>query len=209
MLYMGVLLFSLSISIDALGYSMGFGSKNRTLTLGNFFVLNLINTLILALFLQLFSSYEYLFKIAIISKLAPILLGIFGVYNVFISFYRVIKEIKLTKNTQQNTIKNSVNFSKFLMFNFAKKTRDNNYLILTDFLLLFLVFIFENAFSTFVFYTSFNDVLLFILSNFVFHFFFFLMGFNLGKRLAKKLKDHTNFISGYIFLWLSFIELFL
>lgn len=200
-----VLLFSLSISIDALGYSIGFGSKNVQIKLSQFLVLNLINSLILSLFLYCFSSFKYFFENPIIAQIGPILLGILGLLNVLNAFFsKFIEKIK-DKIINYFKQKNNKNSNKVI----TKISTENNYLMPIDLLFLFLVFIFENAFSTFVFYTNFTNVILFVFSNFVFHFMFFLLGFNIGKKLAKKVEKHTSFVSGYIFLWLAFIELFL
>lgn len=208
---MEVLLFSLSISIDALGYSLGFGSKNVNIGLPQFFVLNLINTTILSLFLFVFSNFEPIFKNHIVSLISPILLALFGTYYVASAFYKLIVNNKSSKTKKEP--KSTLKFSNFLIKTNNKKLKKmycvNNNLSCIDLTMLFLVFIFENAFSTFVFYTSFNNAILFVVTNFIFHFFFFLLGFNLGKKIASKLNNHTSFVSGYIFLTLSYIELFL
>lgn len=209
---MGVLFFSLSISVDALGYSLGFGSKNVTIGLSQFFILNLINTLILTIYLQIFNNFNYIFKNPVIESISPILLGLFGIFYVFKAFYSKIQENNGSRSfVKSNDIKYSfTNYLDKIYNRELKKTYPSkNYLLPTDLFMLFLIFVFENAFSTFVFYTTFNNIVLFVLSNFVFHFFFFLLGFNLGKKLASKLNGHTSFVSGYIFLCLSYVELFL
>lgn len=204
---MEVLLFSLSISIDALGYSLGFGSKNVIISLPQFFILNLINTIILTIYLQVFFNFEHIFKNPVVEKISPILLAVFGLYYVTSAFYFKLRKLKKTDRINKNNFINFLN--KKVSKQYAKTYIKNNYLSPSDLTMLFLVFIFENAFSTFVFYTSFNNAVLFVLTNFIFHFFFFLLGFNLGKKLAEKLNGHTSFISGYIFLCLAYVELFL
>ncbi len=200
-----ILLFSFSISIDALGYSIGFGSRNVTLKVSQFFVLNLINSLILSLFLWSFSSFKYFFENPTIAKISPILLAIFGACYVFNAFFSKIKPLIIEKFSKYNCKIERKKSNVMLTFNHPSE----NFLRPLDLSVLFLVFIFENAFSTFVFYSNFNNALLFVLSNFVFHFMFFLLGFNIGKKLVNRIEQHTSFVSGFIFLCLSYVELFL
>ena len=61
-----VLLFSFSISIDAFGYSLGFGSKNIKINKIDFFILNVVNSLILSLLLIIFSNFRNISVIYII-----------------------------------------------------------------------------------------------------------------------------------------------
>lgn len=232
-----ILLFSLSVSIDAFGYSLGFGSRNINIKLNQFLVLNLINTLVLLLFLSGFSNFEYLFKNPVISKISPFLLAFLGLYYVASGFNGLIYKIKGNKNGKKNKAKNNAK-SQRKIYNFCNNYSANCYeynkenklskiknnkeikkefvglynaetcLNIIDFLCLFLVFIFENAFSTIVFYSNFNNEVLFVFSNFIFHFLFFMLGFIIGKNIATKINSHTSFLSGYIFLCLAYFELF-
>ena len=182
-----VLLFSLSISIDAFGYSFGFGTKNIKVYKKDFLILNLINTLILSLFLALFSRLIFLLKYPIINQIGPILLVFYGWYNIFLSFKAVFKE---------NIVVNKVNNCKF-------KTKSINYFCWYDLLFLLLVFIIENLISTIIFYSEFNNIFLFIFSNFIFNYLFFSIGFDLGSKIIKKIKFDTSIISGCIFVLLG------
>lgn len=187
-----VLLFSFSISIDAFGYSMGFGTRNIKIKRSEFFVLNLINTLILTILLISFSNMSYILNNKIVESMAPILLLLFGAYYVVQSFISLFKQLK-----------NGTYINKEKVFDNKK-----DYFKLSDIFLLFLVFLFENAFSTFVFYTSLDGIVLFVSSNFIFHYLFFLIGFDLGSKIVKKIDFNSSFISGFIFLFLGIFNLF-
>ena len=187
-----VLLFSFSISIDAFGYSMGFGTRNIKIKRSEFFVLNLINTLILTILLISFSKMSYILNNKIVESMAPILLLLFGAYYVVQSFISLFKQLK-----------NVTYINKEKVFDNKK-----DYFKLSDIFLLFLVFLFENAFSTFVFYTSLDGIVLFVSSNFIFHYLFFLIGFDLGSKIVKKIDFNSSFISGFIFLFLGIFNLF-
>lgn len=186
-----VLLFSFSISIDAFGYSMGFGTRNIKIRRLEFLILNLINTLILTILLLLFSDESNILNNKIVESMAPILLLIFGLYYVAQSFITLFKELKNVCKVSHKDL-------------FDKK---NDYFKLSDIFLLLLVFLFENAFSTFVFYTSLSDILLFVASNFIFHYLFFLIGFDLGSKIIEKVGLSSSFISGFIFLFLGIFNL--
>lgn len=188
-----VLLFSFSISIDAFGYSMGFGTRNIKINRFDFFILNFINSLILTILIIIFSKVSYILNNKIFENIAPILLLLFGIYYVGQSFISLFKQL-LNKHTNNN---------QDVLFN-----KKNTYFKLTDIFLLLSIFLFENAFSTFVFYTSLTEPVLFVLSNFIFHYMFFLIGFDLGSKIVKKIDFSSSFISGFIFLFLGFFNLF-
>lgn len=69
-----VLLFSFSISIDAFGYSVGFGSKNTKLSQIQFLILNLINTGILTLFMLSYPKITFLFASEIVHGMSGYIL---------------------------------------------------------------------------------------------------------------------------------------
>lgn len=192
-----VLLFSFSISIDAFGYSMGFGSKNIKINKFDFLLLNLINSLILSIFLISFSYIDYLFNNNFIEKISPVILCLFGCYYIFESFYSLIK---------LNSLKNNLQIKKSYENKFVRKI--NNYFGFSDLFILFSIFIFENAFSTFIFYTHMTDAVLFVFSNFIFHYLFFIIGFDLGSKIVKKVNFKSSFLTGYIFLLLGLYNLF-
>ena len=183
-----ILFFSLSISLDAFGYSLGFGSRKIKVSKLDFFIINLINSTILFFYLLAFSHLTFFFQNSITAKISPILLIFLASYYILTSFKQ---KIIIPKNNKLNANLRSEYF---------------NYL---DILVLFAVFVFENMFSAFIFYTTFaSNMWFFILSNFFFHYFFFLLGFNIGNKIAKKLCENSNFISGFIFLILGYLELF-
>lgn len=182
-----VLLFSFSISIDAFGYAMGFGTRNIKLSKLEFLVLNLVNTTILSLLVISFSYLNFIFKYPIVEKISAIALIIFGIVYIIQAFKDSLSTINVTKN---NISKESFNNIK-------------DYFKFTDFALVLTIFIFENAFSSLVFHSSLSNAVLFIFSNFVFHYLFFIIGFDLGAKIVKKININTSFISGFIFLLLG------
>ena len=193
-----VLLFSFSISIDAFGYSMGFGTKNIKISKIEFLIFNLINSTILTIFLMAFSHISFLLNNGFVEKISPLILCLFGLYYVVQSFYVVIKSIiSKKKNIEINVVKKEY-----------FKHCSENYFKFSDLVLLFSVFIFENAFSAFVFYTHLSMPILFVLTNFIFHYMFFIIGFDLGNKIVKRVNLNTSFISGFIFLILGFYNLF-
>ena len=82
------------------------------------------------------------------------------------------------------------------------------YLKTVDFITLIAVFVVENAFSTLIFFNQFTNAYLFIFSNFIFHYLFFTIGFDLGSKIAKKIASNTPIITGTIFILLGLFEFF-
>lgn len=189
-----VLLFSFSISIDAFGYSLGFGSRNIKVSKFDFLILNLINTLILTLFFLIYTSVQQIInKFTFLSKVTAILLFCFGCYYLIQSFINVIKKM-LSKNNElklENILQRQIKY-----FNFY------------DLTILLAVFVFENAFSTFIFFSHFTNPVLFIVSNFIFHYLFFVIGFDLGNKIVKRISVNTPVFTGIIFIFLSIVEYF-
>ena len=112
-----VLLFSFSISIDAFGYSMGFGTRNIKIKRSEFFVLNLINTLILTILLISFSKMSYILNNKIVESMAPILLLLFGAYYVVQSFISLFKQLKnVTYINKEKVFDNKKDYFKIYEF---------------------------------------------------------------------------------------------
>lgn len=185
-----VLFFSFSISIDAFGYSLGFGSRNIKLGVKDFLILNIINILILSLFLSIFPYIKFLSESVFLEDVGSYLLLIFGVYYFFMAYKDLIFELK--------------NGVKAKDFTFKERF---NYLSFTDFLLLFSIFVIENIFSTFVFFASLSHIEIFVLLIFLFHCIFFVLGFKMGNKIISKLPLDTSFISGSIFILLALVNL--
>ena len=80
-----LIIFSISISIDALGYSMGFGSRNVRLTKLEFLLINILNILILSFFLNIFPSIKFLSQSQWLEEISKILLYIFGSYYILMA----------------------------------------------------------------------------------------------------------------------------
>lgn len=186
-----VLLFSFSISIDAFGYAMGFGTRDIKLSKLEFLILNLINTTILTLMVVSFKYLNFLFEFAIVEKISSISLIFFGIIYIFQAFKESFEKIK----NKSNTISNKSFF----------KVRD--YFKFSDLALVLTIFVFENAFSSLIFHTSLDNAVLFIFSNFIFHYLFFIIGFDLGNKIIKKVNFNTSFVSGIIFVLLGLFNL--
>ena len=186
-----VLFFSISISIDAIGYALGFGSRNIKLGIKQFFLINTLNILILSLFLNIFPYVSFLASSEILENMGSILLLVFGFSYILLAYKSLIFDLK-SKEKQQNC-------------QLSKKGDD--YLKIMDILLLLSIFLIENLFSTFVFYSSFSCQTLFVLFVFTFHCLFFLLGFFMGNKIVKRISLNTSFLSGSIFVILALINL--
>lgn len=184
-----VLLFSFSISIDAFGYALGFGTRQIKLSKLEFLILNLINTIILTIMVLAFSYINFILDNPVVEMLSAFALIVFGLFYVIGSFKDLFKDLK-------KDFKKGPNFCKL-----------HDYFKLTDLLLILCIFIFENAFSSLVFHVSMSNGVLFVLSNFLFHYIFFIIGFDLGAKIVKKVSINTSFISGFIFLILGLVNL--
>lgn len=190
-----VLLFSISISIDAFGYSLGFGSKNVKPSKFDFLILNLINTSILIFFFLIYSYiFNFINEYNFLNKITALLLLLFGIYYIYDAFKKVVKSLKIT---------NLVGTQNFNLLN-----KQIKYFSLSDLFVLLIVFIVENAFSTLIFFNQFNNAFLFIFSNFIFHYLFFTIGFDLGSKIAKRIATNTPVITGTIFILLGLFEFF-
>ena len=186
-----VLLFSFSISIDAFGYSVGFGSKNIKLTRIQFLLLNIINTGILVIFMTIYPKITSLFSSKTTHYMGSILLLVLGLYNCFIAFRTLF--VRYFAHTKKIIIKD-----RFY----------NSFLTLFDLFSLLLVFLSENLFSTFIFYSTLNHAMLFILASFCFHYIFFIVGFDLGLKIKKAFPFDSRFITYNIFIMIALINLF-
>lgn len=186
-----VLLFSFSISIDAFGYAMGFGTRDIKLSKLEFLILNLINTTILTLMVVCFSYLSFIFQFAIVEKISSLSLILFGIIYIYQAFKQSFEKLKSTSNL--------ISKKCFL------KVRD--YFKFSDLALVLTIFVFENAFSSLIFHTSLTNAVLFVSSNFIFHYLFFIIGFDLGNKIVKKININTSLISGVIFVLLGIFNL--
>lgn len=186
-----VLLFSFSISIDAFGYSVGFGSKNTKLSQIQFLILNLINTGILTLFMLSYPKITFLFASEIVHGMSGYILLVLGQYNAFVAYRAVF--VSLKAHNKKLIIKNP-----FQINNFS----------LVDLSSLMLIFIFENLFSTFIFYSTLCFPEFFIITSFCFHYLFFIVGFDLGFRIKKVLSFDTRFVTFVIFIFIGLLNIF-
>ena len=71
------LIFAFSISIDAFGYSLGFGSRRVKLGVLDFFAVNVLNILILCLFLTIFPYIKFLSESVFLEDMGNYLLLLF------------------------------------------------------------------------------------------------------------------------------------
>ncbi len=181
-----LIIFSISISIDALGYSMGFGSRNVRLTKLEFLLINILNILILSFFLNIFPSIKFLSQSQWLEEISKILLYIFGSYYILMA----LKELFFGGKKPFITNKCFV----------IKKTQ--SFLNFFDFLLLS-IFLIENMFCAIVFYSTFSCAEIFVALIFLFHYLFFIIGFDLGNKIVNFISFDTSFISGVIFILLA------
>ncbi len=179
------LIFAFSISIDAFGYSFGFGSRKVKLKFADFFALNLLNILILSLFLNIFPYIKFLSEYSYLENLGNVLLLLFG----FFYFFGEIKNLFCEKKVDKKI-----------------KLKGNNFLNFADLLLLFSIFIIENLFSTIVFFAGLSGMFAFVVFTFLFHCMFFVLGFSLGENFVNKLPINSDFVSGSIFILIALIN---
>ena len=182
------LIFAFSISIDAFGYSLGFGSRRVKLRVLDFLAVNILNILILCLFLSIFPYVKFLSQSVFLEDIGNCLLLLFGVYYLFVAYKELFYELKFGINIEINL-------------------RSNNFLNFGDIALLLSIFFIENLFSTFIFYATLSGKYVFVLSIFLFHCLFFTLGFRLGNKLISKLPLSDSFVSGSIFILLALSNL--
>lgn len=185
-----VLLFSFSVSLDAFGYSLGYGSKNIKLTRKDFLFLNVANCSILVLFLIYYPILLPLSTSNIARNMSGFLLLVLGSYNIIVAFWVIFVRFKAYNK----------NISPKMNFQIAKLT-------LLDLSILLLVFCFENLFSTFIFYSTLSHIELFICSHFLFHYLLFLLGFEVGQKLRKFFLIDSSFFAGIIFTLIGLFNL--
>ena len=183
-----VLLFSFSVSIDAIGLSLNFGSRNFILTKMQFLALNILNSAVLTLFLMLFPFFPFM-NLSWLGKVGSFaMLGI-GVWYILKCIFCEIKGLCSTKKASYN-------------LSFVQK-----YFSLKEFFTLVFFFIVENVMSTIIFYSSLMYPVLFIVSTFIFHYMAFTIGYDLGDKLSKVLPFDPNFISGIVFFALGILNI--
>lgn len=185
-----VLFFSLSVSLDAFGYSLGFGSKNIKLTKKDFLFLNIANCTILILFLIYYPIVLPLSTSNIAQNMGGILLLVLGSYNIIAAFWVVSVRLRA--------------YSKIKMPKFEFKIQK---LTIFDLFILLLVFCFENMFSTFILYSTLGYIELFVCLHFIFHYLLFLLGSEMGLRLRKLFLLDSSFFAGVIFILIGLFNL--
>ncbi len=184
---LSIVLFAFSLSLDALGYSLGFGSRKVRLSLIDFFAINILNVLILSFFFQIYSNELFMFH-TFLESFGNYLLMIFGFYYILLA---IKEQIVSFKNKKIGVVKLKENYS---------------YLTTIDLLLLLSIFVVENIFATIIFCTNFTGQVYFIAFIFLFHLLFFSIGFFMGNKVASGLKIDSSFLSGTIFVLLSLIN---
>lgn len=185
-----VLLFSLSVSLDAFGYSLGFGSKNIKLSRKDFLFLNIANCSILILFLMYYPTLLPLSTSNIARNMGSFLLLVLGSYNIITAYWAVFVRFKAYSKT--DLPKNNFQTSK---------------LTFLDLSILLLVFCFENMFSTFIFYSTLSHIEVFVCSHFIFHYSLFLLGSEVGLKLRKFFLIDSSFFAGIIFTLIGLFNL--
>lgn len=186
-----VLLFVFSISIDAFGYSVGFGSNNFKLSRFQFLILNLVNVMILTIYMLNFPKLSFIISSKIAPYLSSILLLVLGSYHCIASFRALyVSLVTLNKNIC------------------IKQEFETEIFSIIDLLFLLFVFVFENMFSTLVFYTSLSHPAFFVISCFCMHYLFFMVGFDVGIKLKKYFPFDSRFITYNIFIIIGLMNLY-
>ena len=180
-----VLLFSLSISIDAFGLSLNTLDKNYQIKPTLFLLLNILNSLFLTFFLIVFKNIS-IFSTPILSKLGDLFLMIFGLNYIFSATKKLFGACK--KNVA-------------LQFASRKEFKTTNLFVLIY------LFIFENLFASAIFYSNFSFPWFFVLSNFTLHAFFFMVGSVFGEKIMKRIEIDPSFVSGIVFFALGIFGL--
>ena len=183
-----VLLFSFSVSIDAIGLSLNFGSRNFILTKMQFLALNILNSAVLTFFLMIFPFVPFM-NVPWIGSVGSYAMLIIGEWY-------IVKCICCEINAFYSPTKKKHNLS------FVKR-----YFSLKEFFLLVFFFVVENVMSTIIFYSSLMYPVLFIVSTFIFHHMAFTIGYDLGDKLSKVLPFDPNFISGIVFFALGILNI--
>ncbi len=180
------IIFALSLSIDAFGYSFGFGSRNVRLRPIEFLVLNLLNVLILWLFFEIYSFSELAILHNFLESIGNYLLLGFGFYYIFLALKSQLFDLK-TQDKCKIEIKNS----------------EFSHLTLLDLALLLSIFVIENILATIIFCVSFTGKYVFLIFIFLFHMLFFLLGFFMGNKIVSFCKIDSSLLSGVIFVVLA------
>lgn len=118
--------------------------------------------------MTLYPKITFLFASNILHSMSGYLLLVFGLYNAFVAY----KALFVSLNTYNKKLVLKNNFK-------------GNYFSSIDLSFLILVFIFENMFLIFIFYSTLNLPEYFGLTSFIFHYTFFAVGFNLGLKIKK------------------------
>lgn len=181
-----VLFFSLSISIDAFGLSLSTFGQHFKIRPLLFLALNVLNASLLSFFLLIFKNVSVL-STPTLSKLGDIFLVLFGLYYM----------ISAAKKQNEN-LHSSNNYV-------VLKKKEN--LKVGDLLMLLYMFVFENIISAIIFYSNFDYPVFFVVSNFVLHAFFFMVGVAFGEKITKHIDVDSSFVSGAVFFALGAIEL--
>jgi putative Mn2+ efflux pump MntP len=183
---LSIIFFAFSLSLDALGYALGFGSRNVKLRFVDFLILNILNVLILSFLFEVYSLIQFSSFVGFLKSFGDYLLLFFGLYYIFLAF----KEQFFSKE-------------KKIFF----KRSQSSYLTIVDLFLLLSIFFIENIFAVIIFCASFSGKIYFISLIFLFHMFFFLIGFCVGNKVVRNLNLDSSFLSGTIFVVLALINL--
>jgi putative Mn2+ efflux pump MntP len=184
-----VLLFSFSISLDAFGYALGFGSKNIKINKLQFLFLNIINSVILITFLTVYPMLAFLSLSNFAHNASGILLALVGAFDMFVAIRALF-----------------VSHRSFHFECFLKTFKLTQKFMLFDIILILSIFVFENLFSTFVFYSSLGSLVFFVSLSFCLHYLFFLIGYDIAQKVKNVLPVDANFLSGSIFLFMALLN---
>lgn len=186
---LSIIFFAFSLSLDAFGYSLGFGSRNVKLSPIDFLIINILNALILCLFFEIYNFIELANFRVFLNSFGNYILLAFGFYYILLALKEQFFGLK-TKVASKINFKNQ---------NFSQLTP-------LDFILLLSIFVVENIVAVIIFCSNFVGKFYFVAFIFLFHMLFFLLGFYMGNKMAKIFSVDSSFLSGAIFVVLALIN---
>lgn len=186
---LSIIFFAFSLSLDAFGYSLGFGSRNVKLRPIDFLAINILNALILCLFFDIYSFIELANFRLFLDSFGNYILLAFG-------FYYIVLALKEQLFGLKTRVVSKINF----------KNQNSSQLTTLDLFFLLSIFVVENIVAVIIFCSNFVGKFYFVAFIFLFHMLFFLVGFYMGNKVAKFFSMDSSFLSGAIFVLLALIN---
>lgn len=179
-----IFLFGLLISIDAFSLAVCFGLKGLRFGFFDCVFVNIINSLSLTI--------SILFAKTIFNNFSSDNLVVIGCcFLLFLGFYNIINFLL------------NLNDKKILSFKIKKERKE----IYTIFSIIFLL-CFESVISGFSALAYGGNIVLIVVSSFVFHTIFLFLGVFWGKKMASLGEKDISWLSGIIFILLAISKFF-